>query len=131
VFIEFAEGRRYVAAHGWPATTLFLLSRKSVEQPPLGVTRPTWDAADTLAAAAEAAGDGYERQSAATRHSGSEVTFGTVRWDTAAAADWPADVRSVAAVTPGGTLLCAWDTGGLRDLSNPDTTYEATPVYRL
>jgi hypothetical protein len=133
-FVDFNEGKDYIAANGLPATCYFLLSTKSV-----GATSP-FAGTETLAGAAlgEITGTGYVRKSQARPASAAGVNaFTLMSWVTGAATDWPAAVRSIVLVSTAdntGKAICAWNlqTGGAaRDLSAANTTENVTPTLQV
>lgn len=140
-FLLFDEGKDYLNTNGWPATVYFLLSTKFVAAGGGGSSQ--FLATDTLAGTApanagEITGTGAARKNQARPASAAGVLdFVQMSWATGAATDWPADVCSVVAVTSSdntGKMLAAWDlqTGGAaRDLSQANTTENATPSYTL
>lgn len=133
-FIAFGEGEDYIGDNGLPATVYFLLSTKPCSGSGSHATT------DTLSGTGvgEITGTGYARDSQARPAGSSGVrAFSAMTWSTGAAADWPAGVKSVVAVTTPnntGKALCAWNLqpgGAARDLSSPGTTETFTPTLTM
>lgn len=130
----FTEGLNEILSNGLPSTVYFALSSKSVD------ATSAHTAGETLAGAAfgEISGTGYARLSEAepTPVAGS-VAFAQKSWDTGAATDWSATVRSIVAMTgPAGSgkLLFAHNLqpgGAARDLSGAHTIENVTPTASL
>lgn len=132
-FIGFNEGRQQIEDGGWPATITFDLSTKSVG----GVGGSTaFTAADTHAGGfGVITGTAYAAKTQAEPASSGlgRKLFTLLSWVTGAAADWPANVRSIV-IRDAGTskLLCAMNLvagGAVRDLSGVNTTLNVTPDY--
>src|SRR3954447_6916935 len=119
-FIAFNEGKTEVASNGLPATCYFFLSTKGVDAGTAHTAGETLTAADL----GEITGTGAARKSQAepTPASGG-YSFAQMSWATAAAADWPAGVRSIVLATGAaavGKAICAWNLqvgGAARDMS--------------
>jgi hypothetical protein len=133
-FIAFNEGKTEMASNGLPATCYFLLSTKGVD------AGTAHTAGETLAAAdlGEITGTGYVRKNQAEPAPVNGVaTFAQMSWDTAAATNWPAGVRSIVLATgaaAAGKAICAWNlqTGGApRDMSAANTTENVTPTLNV
>lgn len=133
-FLAFDEGRSELGSNGLPATCYFLLSTKSVD-----ATSPH-TANETLAGATlgEITGTGAARKSQAEPTPAAGIySFTLMSWATAAAADWPAAVRSIVLVTGAagvGKAICAWNLqagGAARDMSAPNTTENVTPTLNV
>lgn len=132
--IVFNEGKTEMAANGLPSTCHFLLSTKSVD-----ATSP-FAAGNTLSGATvgEITGTGYSRKTEAEPAPvNGLVSWAQKQWQTGAAADWPAAVRSVVLATSAdnsGKAICAWNLqagGAPRDLSQPNTTENFTPTLQV
>lgn len=127
-FVQFNQGSDYLALHGWPTTTWFLLSIY-----PVGVL----DSGTTLnGGVGEIAGTGYQRISQATPASlGGVISFAEMTWAPGAAANWPNNVVSIVAATTSdnsGVAICAWNLqidGLVRDLSLPGSVEHVSPTY--
>jgi hypothetical protein len=133
-FIAFNEGKSEMASNGLPATCYFFLSTKGVD------AGTAHTAGESLAAAdlGEITGTGAARKSQAEPAPvNGVVTFAQMTWDTAAATNWPAAVRSIILATgPAavGKAICAWNlqAGGTpRDLSAANTTENVTPTLNV
>lgn len=129
-FVGFDEGMQQVSDSGWPSTVTFDLSTK----PCSGAGAHT--EADTYAGGyGVVTGTGYSAKTQAEPAAtalGSKA-FGQSTWNTGAATDWPAGVRSIVARDAStGKLICAWNliSGGVaRDMSQASTTLNVTPTY--
>jgi hypothetical protein len=129
-YIDFTEGQNFILTNGLPATCFFLLSTNAVS---------SFTAGSTLAGGvAEITGTAYARQSQARpAPAGGACAFAAMTWNTGAATNWPAAVRSVVLVTSvdnSGKAICAWNLiagGGARDLSQANTSEQVTPTLSL
>lgn len=131
-FVQFNEGASAILQGAFKSATtvFFLLSTSTVD---------TLTASATLAGGvAEITGTGYTRKSqAAPADTAGAVAFALMTWNTSAATNWPAGVKSVIAATTSdntGKACCAWNlvTGGAsRDMSAANTTENVTPTYTL
>lgn len=134
-FLIFDQGANEILDNGYPATIWLALSTKKVGTGLGGEHQVT----DTLVAGfGEIAGTGYARKSQAEPAAAARAkVLAMVQWLTGAAADWPAAVRSVVAMTSSdgsGKLLWAMNLvagGAARDLSQPNTTEQVTPSHSL
>jgi hypothetical protein len=134
-FLAFNEGSQYLLTHGdgLPATCYFLLSTSSCNG---AGGSAQFTVGNTLAGGlGEITGSGYARQSqSAPVPVGSVISFAQMTWLTTTNSNWPNNVRSIVlASTPdnSGHAICAWNLtpgGGVRDLSQPQTTYNNTPT---
>lgn len=135
-FIAFNEGKTELAANGLPATCYFLLSTKGVDAGTAHTAGETLAAADLGEIPGTATGYARKSQAEPAPVSG-VVTFAQMTWDTAAATNWPAGVRSIVLVTgaaASGKAICAWNLqvgGGARDLSAANTTENVTPTLNV
>lgn len=126
-FIQFTEGSNYITQNGWPTTVWFLL---------LSVPVGTLTIGATLATLPEITGTGYSRMAQALPTvTGGALVFTQMTWANGVNIDWPHSVYGIAAATTSnntGVALCAWNlqTNGVpRDLSNPNTFEEVSPIY--
>jgi hypothetical protein len=135
-FISFSAGRAFLANGGLPATCYFLLSTK-----PCSGTG-THVVGDTLAGGVgEITGTGYTRQSqaepTATTATPASVVFTQMTWNTGAATNWPASVKSCVLATTSdnsGVALCAWNLqagGTARNMAAASTLEQFTPTLNL
>ncbi len=131
--IKFNEGLNYIGQNGLPATVYFLLSTRNVA---------AMAATDTLAGGVgEITGTGYVRTSEARPSpTNGSFAFAAKSWATGSATDWPANTKSVIAVTSSdntGKALCAWnlrtgaESGLARDMSGSQTTEAFTPTITV
>ena len=133
-FISFNEGENQVGNSGLPATCRFLLSSKSID-----ATSP-FAATDTLVGNGdgEITGTGYARLSEARPAPVNGLySFAVKSWNTGAATDWPAAVRSLVLVTTAddtGVMICAWNLvpgGSARAMNLANTTENVTPSLQI
>jgi hypothetical protein len=134
-FLIFDQGANELLDNGYPSTVYLALSTKKVGTQ-LGGEHQV---GDTLAGGfGEITGTGYTRKSQAEpAAAGRAKALAQAVWATGAAVDWPAAVRSVVAMTSSdasGKLLWAMNLiagGAARDLSQANTTEQATPTHTL
>jgi hypothetical protein len=134
-FLIFDEGANELLDNGYPSTIYLALSTRKVGTQAAGEHA----VGDTLAGGfGEATGTGYSRKSQAEPAAASRAkALAQAIWNTGAAVDWPASVRSVVAVTSsgaGGKILWAMNLisgGAARDLSQANTEERVTPTHSL
>lgn len=138
--MAFNEGKNSLGSNGLPANVYFFPSTKpcpvNINAPAGGEHNPT----DTLVGAAmgEITGTGYVRKTQAEPSpSGGDFVFAVMTWNTGAATDWPASVKSLVLCTTSdntGVAICAWNLipgGTLVNLSAASTPLAVTPSLLL
>lgn len=125
-FIAINEGKTDVMNNGLPATCLFDLSSKTADE--IGAE------ATFAGGFGKIGGTGYAtKEQAEVAAVKGKCAFAKMVWDTVAAADWPAGVKSCV-LRDGEKLIAVWNlqAGGVaRDMSKPNTKQEFTPTLEL
>lgn len=126
-FIAFTEGKNELLNNGLPATCTFNLSTKTVEE--IGA------AATYGGGFAVATGTGYTTKTEAEpTASAGKVEFAKKTWETGAATDWPASVKSIILSNGTSKLICGWNLqagGAGRAMNAANTTENFTPTLTL
>jgi hypothetical protein len=123
-FLVFDEGKTDLINNGLPATCTFDLSTKTVDE--LG-KEATYGGGYAVAT-----GTGYsaKTESEPTASKG-KIEFAKKTWETGAATDWPAAVKSVVLRNGTSKLICAWNLlegGSGRAMNAANTTQNYTPT---
>lgn len=126
-FITFEEGRTDLVNNGLPATCTFDLSTKTVDE--LGKE------ATYAGGYGVATGTGYEAKTESEPSaSKGKVSFAKKTWETGAATDWPASVKSCVLRNAKTNLICAWNLqagGAGRAMNAANTTENFQPTLEL
>lgn len=134
-FLIYDQGANEWLDNGYPSTVYLALSTRKVGTQ-LGGEHAV---GDTLAGGfGEITGTGYTRKSQAEPAAAARgKALAQAIWNTGAAVDWPAAVRSVVAVTTNdgtGKLLWAMNLiagGAARDLTQANTEERVTPTHTV
>lgn len=126
-FIATTEGKNELLNNGLPATCTFRLSTKTVDE--VGASGTYAGGFGVIT------GTGYEAKTQAepTAESG-EAKFAKMTWETGAATDWPAGVKSIWLTNGTSKLICGWNLregGTARDMSAANTVENVTPTLKL
>lgn len=126
-FVATTEGKNELANNGLPSTCSFRLSTKTVDE--VGASGTYGGGFGQIT------GTGYAAvtESEPTAES-SEVKFSKKSFETGAATDWPAAVKSIWLTNGTSKLMCGWNLregGTARDMSTANTVENFTPTLKL